>query len=451
LIKIYRPGKVGNQNQMILAGQMEAPITDLLPNLSVVKTDLNGDKKPDYFIGGFVRDDKDEVQAVRFSYFAGNFQPLFPGSNSIDLDFDGVLLGPLTLNFVTLSTKDFGTIAYPTFWAVAGVPKADADPDPFNFEPTDVQMHRFYFYELQRSGTGAVSFKTRLFDNSAFYKNLRKNLGIAVVQDLALMDSLGQSNADASQGILRLVGSYGTGILQTYFQVKIQGSQILNHESQILKMSVPSSVDLQHQPFDDMIIYNSSNGTSDFGTSITGIFSLNQARVIALDDRTQSTSFLSSINVSPADPMGQFAPAGKVHIQTFEMDRQTVSFFEGEDHLIAQGTFQGKQFHTESQIYRSSFLAGPIFSQLFYPVLVSNSGSTSKKPGLFVDNSKLFSPTAQIWTLDENNQLSIPLSLNYALPENCQSMNPTRWSSQDVVVISCQSNGKLDKLMFMGL
>jgi len=446
-VKFYRLTKNGNQNQMVMAGAVTlANVSDLIGVSPVIKADLNNDGKADYFINGLIQDKDGKVQGLQFGYFTADFQELFPGSSAVSLQYEDAILDGNTLRFVNVPLKDFGTIALPVFWTTGGVPKADRDPDPFNFEPITIQARRLYFYELERSGTGGVNFKTRIYDNYSLYKNLRKNLGIQVVEDLNLHTTMGQNLNDFSGSILRVMGSYGNGVVRQYFQLKVQGSQLLTHDSQILKMSV-SGLDLQRQGFDDTLNYTTANGQVDIGTDVVGIFSVTSARTITFDDQAQSTKTLSNIEVQTVDPEEHL----RGHIKTFLIDRQSISFFEGDTRLIAQGSYQNKPFHTESQIYRSSFLPGAYFTQRFYPVLVSNGGSSAKKPGLFVDNSKVFSATAEIWTLDDKNQLVVPLSMSYSLPDHCASMNPSRWSNQDVAVVLCQTDGKAQKLLFMGL
>jgi subtilisin family serine protease len=448
-VKIYRLAKNGSQGQMVMAGALVLPkVSDLIGISPVIKADLNGDGKADYFISGLLQDKDGNAMGLQFGYFSSNFKELFPGSGAISLQYEDAILDGNTLRFVTVPTKEFGSIALPVFWATGGVPTADRDPDPFNFEPISVQARRLYFYELERTGTGGVDFKTRIFDNFQLYKNLRKQLGIQVVEDLNLHTTLGQNLSDFSQGIVRVMGSYGTGVIRKYFQLKVQGAQLLNHSSQILKMTVPG-LDLQRQGFDDTLNYSSSSKQADVGTDLIGIFSVTRARTIVFDDQTQSTTTLTNMDVQTSDPEEHL----RGHIKTFAIDRQPISFFEGDTRLVAQGSYQNKNFHAESQIYRSSFLPGAYFTQRFYPVLISDTarGASFKKPGLFVDNSKVFSTTAEIWTLNEKNQLIVPLALSYSLPENCMSMNPSRWGTQDVAVILCQADGKAQKMMFMGL
>jgi hypothetical protein len=106
--------------------------------------------------------------------------------------------------------------------------------------------------------------------------------------------------------------------------------------------------------------------------------------------------------------------------KSYRRGKDWVTFFETTDYLRVQGTWNSRKVDSKSLIYRSTFLPGQFFSQAFIPVIAS----AQQLPGILVNNSMIFSNTILIYAVDENGQLSSPISRTFALPRNCSMRNP---------------------------
>ncbi|MEK6706134.1 MAG: S8 family serine peptidase [Bdellovibrionota bacterium] len=413
-------------------GSFEMPgVSKLLPDLPIMRVDLNLDGNQDYLVGGLLIDDKNEVTGIKYGYIGTDLKPLLPSHPYFDLVYEGMLPSWKNLQFLPIKLDDSIKLRVPVFFERGTIPKKDLDQDPFSFEKNLKKM-RLYYLEPEVTGNGAI-FRTRAFLNSATEKKIHEALGTGLKQDLEILAFLKQSREALEKGEVSLLVSRGNGALQTYFLLKVNGTDLGARRFE-LKEFDSRGMDLGSQMIEQALVLSPEDGVSNIATSITGIFSKTRARVLVVPPQAYGVSTPASLDIR--DPGTMEKPLEL--IKAFVIGDDVVSFFEADSKLVVYGRYKNMEIYSEGPISRSSFLPGKLFSQRFSPVSVSVAGNTYA-PGLFIDNSMVFGPNAITWTITDKGELITPARLAFEVPPECRVLNPALIDGKSYFTMLCQS------------
>ena len=184
-----------NQGGAFKAQEAKPFIPKALNVLSFLMMDLNYDGKVDYYIRSLAKDDKG--QYLLYSFFDENGKPLFGENSHFRFEPTSVILNLRKINFINFipyQHEKLGKIAIPIFLEQGRIPDADQDPDPWTDKDTRKGFHFFYFEPVIEDGV--ASFKTRIFDNYKFLKNIKKKLKLAWNDNVFLLELIPQSLED---------------------------------------------------------------------------------------------------------------------------------------------------------------------------------------------------------------------------------------------------------------
>lgn len=431
IVSVYRLSKT----HLFEAGSILLPnVAELLGGISVLRVDLNYDGKLDYLIGGLVRDDKGEIQALQYSYINSDIKEMFGSFSHMVLNYEGVEPSLKGLRFGQVLSKELGSVAVPVFFSEGAIPKADRNPDVFAFEVNSNGWRLYYLEPILKSGNMVL--QTRSFFNYKSAGVIRRELELKSVEDLSIQNTFAQSEVDFNNGIIRVSASQGSGILRKYFVFNIVKSNLQNQTVEIV-LADYGGIDLQKQGIDETLTIGSSDPLGEsVGSNIVGIFSQTKARSVVLSHANGYASLASVIPFEIQDPFERVLGL----VKTFEIDKDVLSFFESDTRLTVIGTQYGKPFMADSPIYRSSFLPGQYFTQRFFPMFVGN--VEAKSPALYVDNTSLFAPTTTVWTLNASNDLISPIRLSFEIPKDCETLNPARFASVYSLALLCETAGQ---------
>ncbi len=425
-VRIYRL----NSMQLSEAGSFVLPnVSELLADISVLRIDANYDGQMDYLVGGLIRDAEGNAKDLQYSYIGHDLKGLFGDQSHIVLKYENVIPSLKGLRFGQYQSPSLGLIAVPVFFTEGTIPSADQNPDVFAFEQ-NTSAWRLYYLEPTLDAEKII-FQTRSFFNYRSLKELRKTLGLSAAVDLLIQNSLSQSEADYNKGQVRILSSSGSGIVRQYFILNISSTSLQNQEVEIVKADY-QGLDLLKQVIDETLTSDASG--ESVGSNIVGVFTQTKSRAIVLN---RHTGFANIANVLPFNLLDPYERILGL-VKTFEVNNESISFYEADTRLNAVGTRNGKSFNVDSPIYRSSFLPGQFFTQRFFPMFVGK--DINKTPALYVDNTLLFSPTIAAWTLNERNELIVPLRLSFEVPEGCKAMNPAKFISGYALTLLCRES-----------
>ncbi len=309
--------------------------------------------------------------------------------------------------------------ALPVFIGGGKIPKADLNPDPFEFEPNRSQK-RVFFLEPKLEAQ-KWTFATRNYDNYLFRKHLREELKLAYKIDLNLVAIFPQSSGDLAQGSIRILFSYGQSDLKNYVVISANSHQLLKHEYNLLKSGFQSS-QFDNNPINQVIdlssgdsIYNSSAMFSSFVTPTKAQLNFLSESGAQLENRALISS------TTPQDYLLGF-------LQAFKKGNVFYSFLQSKSNLILQtSSASGVIQRTEESIKRSSLLPGSVFDELFFPVSYRNQGSL--QPALYVDATQVSSQSVYLWVATEQG-LVAPANMNIDVPTDCRALAPQKFSEQ---------------------
>ncbi len=398
----------------------------LMPDLSILKVDLNYDGKPDYLIRSIAQ--KQDDQEIHWYLFDSNFNPLFGKYSMWTLDFDSVLLDPKSMSFVRYESSDFGTIAIPAFWATGRIPKIDADPNPLNFEE-NLSMRRFYIFEPKIEGHD-VRIKTRLPLNYQRLDKLTRELSLSYREPLNLLASFPQSSQKFGYGELQLLASVGRNLKKKYMTLNID-AKFLNgffNSRQFLNLDgnnidghrIVPSTDISREDLD-----------TQSATSLFAVFRNNIGRTIQLSG--DGLNIFKEFEVSTQSPSDSLVTL----LASYYDQKGVYSFYESASDLIYRAVSDQKDLMTTRSIQRFSYLPGHLFTEKHFPLMRRTMGKWI--PALYVDASTMSERSAYVWSAQDDKLVS-PVRLKYEIPSNCEALNPMADKSSKTYyfVLYCQ-------------
>lgn len=421
-----------NQKSVDKKGEFVVPeATEVFMDPSLVRVDLNGDGKLDYFVSALKRGSNNQVVSYYYGYFDESLKPLY-GVNSVwKLKLESVVPSFRNMQFVSLTSSALGTVKAPVFWSTGLIPSKDKNPNVFEFEKQSRRERLYYFEPVIENGVALA--QTRLFNNSDFEKSFRKQNKLSVKDDFTV--HFPQWNSALNDNAIKLVVSYGNGVKRQYRRVVIQDLLTREYTTEAFDNA---GLDMQGEGPDEAMISNADQLLR--GTSLIGIYSQTKARTAYMSDDEIEPVLLTELT----DPRERLLS----HVKSFKNDDGYYSFFETDTTLaVTSRLSSGATRQAEAPIFRFSFLPGRLFSQRLIPLLVGS----EQRPGVYINNQIVYSPTVYVWTVNQNGELTIPLRHSYVIPESCQALNPTREGVAKLVLACRNQDSTLRELKLLEL
>lgn len=231
-----------------------------------------------------------------------------------------------------------------------------------------------------------------------------KVFNTGVQKDLRYIGMFPQTNEEASLGHFSMLISLGRGINVQYYQLSFTDLTSRFENVQITELMIPS-IDLNRNSMDDATSLQGGKINSE--VSLKAIYTFNSARSLILRNGK-----VGGFKIEMSDPKEAIVSI----LKTFTKGADMINFVETNKFMRVQGQWNGKQVDEKARIYRSSFLPGKEFSQLFEPVIIS----TEQLPGVSIDSSDIFSNSLVIYGLDEDGKMRSSIEKSIDIPKNCK-------------------------------
>ena len=384
------------ENHQIVLDQLTEPLVGF--NLIADDFDMSG--KTGYLFVGVLKEAGD-FKGVEFVYLDENLNikyrmPLkVEGSIPVYQNIKDIALAKVQM-------PDGRPLKVPAYWRAGLAPEKDVNPDLFAFEVNQALLRLYYFEPIMIDGK--LTMQTRTLIATPFEKQLREKLGITIKQSVDYLATTVQNKSDVKTGQFDLLFSVGKGVDVDLYKMRFTDLS-RRFETAVISKFPRTNLDLSKNLATDAI--NLSKTEPESETNFTSIYSFVAARSLILRGLQ-----LGGTNLSLKDRAESIINVTK----TFTKNSDLVSFFETTKALRAQGTWNAKPVDAQIPIYRSTFLPGSLFSQIFVPVLASS----SQKPGILVDNSQIFSNSILVYTLENDGRLSNQIQRSLDAPANCK-------------------------------
>jgi cell wall-associated protease len=403
----------------------EITLTDSEQIAELVQFDANYDGKDDLMITYLSKDATGEI--LNFCYYNSDEKPLFK-KNCLgwrpDMDLIKVRGSNFTNQLLKTSAYAFlpvgyegGQIALPAFIANGALPKADRNPDPFE---TEAQSGRNHFYAFSLNGDGTLALHA--LDSYAMTTDLGKKLNLAWNDGLAMATEMTQSESQYRTGEVSVLFGSGRGFSKalTYetFSRASNGSAIARSTSADLGGLQPSGMLTSS-------VYRIGEAGFESGaaTALFGLYSTTLA----------STTILDGIGTAPPRT-SQYQHPDKLDnllslSATYETPEADINFYLSKNKIVLSGQSRadGSSFSDTQPLYRYSFIAGRLFSELYFPITAQIGGR--EEPALYIDRSQINASEISVLAVT-GKQFADNGLLHYSLPSNCRSLNPVKPSGK---------------------
>lgn len=325
--------------------------------------------------------------------------------------------------WIHYKSPDFASLRVPVIMEEAMMPEAERRMRALDAEDLSAQ-DRFYAF-VPHLIDGKIILKTQSLFSKPEIKVAQKKLGYRWEDQMLAAKILPQKKAEIKAGKASLF---------------FKGSNA--HHAKLFKMklsSINQELKLQATPVE----FFSKVRSPRFK------YELNR-------DRPLSTIF--EFFTQPYDGRWHYFSADKITSARFEhMDQHDnlVSLstiherddgyqvmFESKKNLLLQNFDQQGQFQSSSKkpIYRSSFLPGSFFTEMFYPLM---SDDQEAHVMYYVDSSSIRSQSVYFHKII-NDEVLTPLSSTLRVPDDCVTYRPVFFNSTRYVSFHCRhKNGKL--------
>ena len=415
VVRYWTTEKVGDALRLYVwtlkNGQLEEKsvlldqISELQNGFNIVAEDWNMDGQTDYLLAGLQRDAKGEAREILFIYLDQDLRIL----QRMPLKYEGVLptfQSVKELMVGQMHVPQLGRIKVPVFWDVGLIPEKDLNPNSFAFEKNTSAKRLYYLQPVIVDGSWKMA--TRTLTASQLDLQIRSRLNLDATQDVEGLGTKIQSLDDLKLGQIELILSVGRGVQVNIFKLNFSD---LNEPFQHLQVVPVAKLnfDLAKNQIKESL--NLSASELDSGTDFQAIYSPTAARSVVMRDGQ-----FSPLKLTLPDLGEQIISI----LKSFTARSDVLTFFETTDWLRAQGHWNSSAVNAKAPVYRSSFLPGSLFTQLFVPVVVTG----KRSPGVMFDNSQLFSSSAVVYAIGEDGKLSASVNRTFSIPTNCLGRTP---------------------------
>ncbi|RLA66372.1 MAG: hypothetical protein DRQ88_06945 [Epsilonproteobacteria bacterium] len=420
-----------NEGRSFKAQKVKPFIPNALNVLSFIVIDINYDGKFDLFTRSLAKDDKG--QYLVYSFFDSDGLPLFGENSHFRFEPKSVILNLRKINFINFipfKHEKLGKIAVPIFLDQGRIPEEDQNPDPWITKDYRKAFHLFYFEPVIKDGI--ASFRTRIFDNYKFLKDIKKKLKLAFNDNIFLLSLIPQSLQDHKEGKAQAIIAVGKNFFTTSHLLDLKPKKEIN-----LRKLDTKGVHFEGSAYFPITNLGRSENQFRNGLSIIGQYDESRIRMSELygDKKLMTHSVVYSQNKLTDHILGAMA--------SYKKGDKSYSFFQTKGHLKVHIYERGKKNKINKRpINRFSFIPGEVFTETFYPI-IRGKGKTAF-PALYVDTTQISRSDVYILTLNKDNKLVSPIDYNLRIPDNCKSMNPVPFGPKGFFSFSilCQNKGE---------
>ncbi len=316
----------------------------------------------------------------------------------------------------------------PIFITEGHIPKADINPDPFQFENNTTVRRVFYLEPILEKNKWV--YRTRNFDNFAFQAELRQILNLNYQDELNLVGFLPQSKLDGIK--IRILYSYGSHAMQKFVVVETQGDWLSAHQFHLVSATYQSAFISYGSMAPVMELF--PEPLKNAGASFAVIYTPTKAQNIFFNPTgTQIEGEFQLTSLSPQDLLMGF-------LQSFHRQNEYFTFVQSKSNLILQidssaGTSKRQQVST----HRATW-PGLDFGELLYPAYIKS--ATSWNPAIYVDSTQMYSNNIYFWVVDQEDNLVAPAAFNFSIPDRCRPLVPQKFKAFGGVygsVLACET------------
>jgi subtilisin family serine protease len=224
-------------------------------------------------------------------------------------------------------------------------------------------------------------------------------------KDLTILGFIPQSTSESKSGSVQMLVSLGRGLLTTYYKVKFANVSNRYREAMIQSFQLPG-IDLTRSNLKPVIRLESGRVDSEAG--FTALYSWSSGASLVLRGEK-----VGGQNIEITDR--EEALAGI--LRTFTKGSEMLDVVETTKNIRFRGIWNQKRIDESAPVYRTSFLPGFGFSELFQSVIVSE----RQTPGVMIDSSDIFSNRISIYTLDEDGKMRSSIERSIEIPKNCKA------------------------------
>lgn len=383
------------QEKTVILPQVTLP----QPGFNLLADDLDFDGKLDYLFLGVSKKANGEAQ-INFVYLDENLNIKY----SIPLEYEDTIPTYRDVKDIALAkitVLGLGPLKVPVYWAQGLIPKKDTNQNALAFE-VNQRAQRLYYFEPAKVN-GQWHMISRSLNANGLEKKIRQSFGLPVTQDVEQLAMAPQNNDDVAQGRFSYIFGIGRGVNSKLYRWEItdltQGFSVQKTKSlaasqfDLTKNYVTAATRIERDGLDSE-------------TNFQALYSFLTGRSLVLKN-----DVLSGHRVSLQD-RGE----GMVSIiKSFLRGDNMMTFIETSEYLRAQGRWNNQSLDAQVPVYRSTFLPGSLFSQIFVPVVVS----AEQNPGIVIDNSKFFSRSIFVYAIDRAGQLTSSIERSIDLPSHC--------------------------------
>jgi subtilisin family serine protease len=383
--------------------------------LNLTKVPMPGGKSG-YWIGTVATGGEPKSKILHYQLLDQRLQAV-PTAGLVDFTPETVVLdkdGTSSLQFAVQGSGPTATV-FPLFITNGNIPKADKNPDPFQFETSSSAKRVFYLKPVFKDGRWI--YQTRNFDNYLFKEKIRSQLGLKYQDDLLLIGLLPQSKNDLDR--IRILYSYGSQALQRFAVVETQGSMLDQHNFRLTRADFTSAFISSGvmAPVTDLSQEVTKNAFASFAVFLTPILSQNfylQASGAHIDN---------SFDLKASSPQDLLIS----YIQSFRRGEQYFTFAQSKSNLILQvNSDSGAMKRMENSIHRATW-PGVTSTELLYPAYIKAGQQWS--PAIYVDATQMYSNNIYYWVVNRNDELVAPAQFNINIPTGCRPLTPQKFSS----------------------
>lgn len=385
----------------LVEAQKELVLNDTHEVLSVQQMDFNYDGTMDFLIKS-VASDEDRNVYIQYRYLDQNLNPLHPNLPVISMAYDRSTPDetPQTTKYVKTELSNGKYLATPVYINKGPVPEVDQVDDPWS--PKDKSfLRRVYWLSVDEEN---ATFNYRTFMNRNFGESVRNQFKKTVAPAISVDDTgielfalKQQSDQDFQNGIVRAVFSFGLGFQRTVVEGEFDGEELsFNHLDYIGAQLVGNAI----HPLKDI-----KHG--DRGDSFVGFLTSSTLNISHQYEGEEKT-YVYRLD-TPYDRLMSF-------IASFDKGDRTYVFLETIDDILLLTGKNGQWKESRQNTTKFSFLPGKVMSDIFYPVLIKNSGELN--PAIYMDTTSLSGN--RIYTMAAlDGELVSPASLSVNLPTTC--------------------------------
>ena len=400
--------------------QQEDFLLNNSPKLTqVLKVDVNGDSKNDYFMSAIVEIAKKKYvqytllddQQKNLSGNANNFLFL-PTNTVIDEQASKVL------KFLNMGIVNGKKIKLPVFRGFGTALDEDLNPDGSAFESNEAKARIYYMTNF--TDGDKMMLKAKVYDNYSFYESLRATIKSKYIPSLHFQDDvsieaiLPQNDESLKRDQVQILISAGSVLPKKFFVLNVTSTQMLSNTFDIRPINM-NNEDISGHSISQVTEINGNVAIANSGISMNALYKSTSGRALFID--SQYKGEIANAEVKSKTPQDQLTG----FMMSMKSENDFFTFFESKSNIVLNVLSNGKSKTIYKSIKRNSIIPGTLFSELLSPIIVKNDQTLS--PSVFVDSTLVSANVVYAWTY-MNGDLISPINLSVTVPPDCRAVTP---------------------------